>query len=208
MAKQDTETATGAAPLLTIGVIADTHIPDRVRKLHPSVLPIFQEAQVSHILHAGDISTREVLDDLRQVASVTAVCGNRDIFAGRLKLVEEIELGGVRLTLMHSHGGWIPYLWDKWKYWKYGYRLERYLPRLLAAGKHSHVVVFGHTHHPVTVWQDGKMLYNPGSASFGPMLGKPPTLGLLRIFSGGKIEAETRPLFGYTIRSGNWERNS
>jgi hypothetical protein len=31
--------------MITLGIIADTHIPDRVRHLHPGVLPLFR-AQV------------------------------------------------------------------------------------------------------------------------------------------------------------------
>lgn len=196
------------SPVLTIGVIADTHIPDRVRALHPLILPIFEQAQISHILHAGDISIREVLEVLGKVAPVTAVRGNRDFFAGRLRMVEELELGGVTIVLMHGHAGLGPYLWDKLKYWTYGYQLKRYLPRLLGTGKQARVVIFGHTHHAETIWQDGKLIYNPGSASFGSKLGLPPTIGLLRIFQDGSITAETIPLRGYTVRDRNWVKVS
>ncbi|RPJ50160.1 MAG: hypothetical protein EHM21_05565, partial [Chloroflexi bacterium] len=127
-------------------------------------------------------------------------------FAGRLRMVENLELGGVRLALMHGHAGLFPYLWDKWKYWMYGYRLERYLPRLLSTSIQAQVVIFGHTHHPETIWQDGKLLYNPGSASFGPVLGKPPTVGLLRIYPDGSLKPDTLPLHGYAIRDRNWEK--
>jgi predicted phosphodiesterase len=207
-----TNFAAPSAPWLTIGVIADTHIPDRVRKLHPLIGPIFQQAGVSHILHAGDISTSDVLEELSQIAPVSAVRGNRDLFIRRLSLVEELELGGIHVALMHGHGGWAPYLWDKWKFLAYGYQLERYLPRLLKpkllkTSRHNpQVVVFGHTHHAETIWRAGKLLYNPGSASFGPSAHKPPSVGLLHIYQDHSIQAETLPLLGYTIRDRNWDK--
>ncbi len=78
------------------------------------------------------------------------------------------------------------------------------MPRLLGTSKQSKIIVFGHTHHAETVWQDGKLIYNPGSASFGSASGLPPTIGLLHIFQGGSIRAETLPLLGYAIRDRNW----
>jgi predicted phosphodiesterase len=63
-----------------LGVLADTHIPDRVPGLNPRVLKIFQQARVSEILHAGDVSIPQVLEELRQVAPVSVVQGNRDFF--------------------------------------------------------------------------------------------------------------------------------
>ncbi len=66
--------------MTTLGLISDTHIPDRAAELNPRVLQIFEEARVSQILHAGDIMNQTVLDELAQVAPVQAVCGNRDVW--------------------------------------------------------------------------------------------------------------------------------
>ncbi len=199
-----TNNEASATPLMTVGVIADTHIPERVSTLHPLVLPTLRAARVSHILHAGDICVQEVLDMLRQVAPVTAVRGNRDVFAGPLQLVEELELGGVRVALLHGHGGLAPYLWDKVQFFLDGYQLEQYLNRLDKTGNAASVVVFGHTHHPEILSRAGKLLFNPGSASFGPDDGVPPTLGLLRFFNGGKVIADIVPMKGYVVKNRKW----
>jgi putative phosphoesterase len=194
--------------MITIGVIADTHIPDRVRALHPGILPLFQAAGVAHILHAGDISTSQVLDTLRQVAPVTAVRGNRDFLAGQLNMVELLEIGGVPIALMHGHGGLLPYLFDKWKFWRYGYQFKRYINLLVRASEDAKVVVYGHTHHIEMVTVQNKLLFNPGSASFGFGRGKPPSIGLLHITPTGEILPEVRMLEGYRIVKHQWvEKN-
>ena len=66
--------------MTTLGVISDTHIPDRTPQLNPRVLEVFQQARVTQILHAGDIMVQSVLDELATIAPVQAVCGNRDIW--------------------------------------------------------------------------------------------------------------------------------
>lgn len=192
-------------PAYTVGVVADTHIPDRVSALHPRIIPLLREAGAAHILHAGDISAAWVLDELRQVAPVTAVRGNRDLLAGPLELVERLELGGVPVALMHGHGGWLPYLWDKWQYLLFGYRLERYKNRLYRAAGPARVAVFGHTHYPVKLWYQGVLLFNPGSASFGTRQNRLPSIGLLRIYPGGKVKGEFLRLEGYRIERRRWK---
>ncbi len=201
-------TTASITPLLTVGIIADTHIPDRVNDLHPDILPLFRSAGVSHILHAGDISLPRVLDVLRQVAPVTAVRGNRDILTGSLRILEELELGGVRINLLHGHGGWVRYAWDKLLYFRYGYQLERYVPYLLRSSQAAQVVVFGHTHRPVIVWREGRLLINPGSSSFGISSDALPTVGLLHIYAGKKFQAEIVPVNGYKINRRKWVKIS
>jgi Predicted phosphoesterase len=101
-------------PILTVGVIADTHIPDRARELHPLIIPALLEAKVDLILHAGDISGRGVLEELGKVAPVIAVRGNRDWqFMNTLPLLQKVELANVPVVLMHGHGGYVNYLKDK-----------------------------------------------------------------------------------------------
>lgn len=194
----------GNQAVFTVGVVGDTHIPDRVRSLHPLLLPMLKAAGVQHILHTGDISIHAVLDELAQVAPVTAVRGNRDLLIGRLKMVAEIELGGASIALMHGHGGWIPYLRDKYKYFRFGYRLERYLKTLHLNGSRANVVTFGHTHFPEQIYQEGRLLFNPGSASFGCRSGELPTFGLLRITPGPQVSAEIIRLEGWQIHKRHW----
>ncbi len=187
-----------AAPLVTLGVISDTHVPDRARRLHPRVMPLFQEAGVTAILHAGDISTPAVLAELGRVAPVTAVLGNRDwLLRGSLPMQARLEFAGVQVVLAHGHGGWSRYLFDKFQYLLRGYRAERYQRPLLKAYPGARVIVYGHTHRPANLWVAGRLLFNPGAAGVISLPGwKSPTVGLLRIFPGGEVAGEIVRLDG------------
>lgn len=164
--------------------MADTHVGDRVRVLTPGVLEAL--AGVDAILHAGDVTRRRVLDELAQVAPVHAVAGNRDFGLG-LPLDRVLEFGGVRLGLTHGHGGWLGYLHEKALYVTVGYYMDRYLRRVRArfAQQNVQAIVFGHSHRPVNLVEDGLLLFNPGSAGpdyYAPLHG--PAVGKLRIEAG------------------------
>ena len=191
--------------LLTVGVISDTHIPDRVDRLHPQIIPIFQAAHVDQILHAGDISVPSVLEELGRVAPVLAVRGNRDlIFDHSLPKLRLIELAGEKVALMHGHGGWINYLKDKIVYFRDGYQLERYLPKLFNTAPGARIYIFGHTHYPENFWREGKLIFNPGSASSSISRGLGPTVGILRFYSGGNVEGEVIKMPGLKIAYHQW----
>ena len=135
-----------APQVFTIGVLSDTHVPDRRRKLDPRILQCFQSASVDLILHAGDISTQAVLDELSCIAPVRAVRGNRDwMMLGHLPSTLTMEINGVRLTLIHGHGSLIDYVQDRLNYFVEGFRIERYLPRLIASFPASQAITaFSH----------------------------------------------------------------
>jgi len=191
--------------LLTAGVISDTHIPDRVDRIHPQILPIFRDAHVDKILHAGDISIPSVLEELEQVAPVLAVRGNRDlVFDSSLPKLRLIELAGVKVALMHGHGGWINYFRDKLVYFRDGYQLERYIPKLINAAPGAGVIIFGHTHFPENFWRDGKLLFNPGSASSSISRKLGPSVGILRFYAGGNVEGEIIKMTGLKIDYHQW----
>lgn len=167
---------------ITLGVVADTHVPDRMRALPPALWAAL--AGVDAILHAGDLSSLSVLRALEQVAPVYAVAGNRDLLL-RLPLDRVLTFGGVQIGLTHGHGGWRQYL---------PVRLRTLLlgegASLSAAGTAAmlqrvrrrfgavQAVVFGHTHRPINQVVDGALLFNPGSlgpdyrAPHGPAIGR------------------------------------
>ena len=92
---------------ITLGLIADTHIPDRRSSLHPQILTAFKEAGVAAILHAGDICSPQVLERLETVAPVYAVRGNRDwVLLRHLPSTRLLEFGGIRVAMAHGHGRW------------------------------------------------------------------------------------------------------
>jgi putative phosphoesterase len=176
--------------MLTLGVISDTHIPDRARSINPAALSVFQRAKVEAILHAGDISTPRVLKQLGEIAPVHAVRGNRDWLALR-SLPKELELKfeGVTLGLAHGQGRVWNYVTDRISYYLHGMRPEVFQRRMLAAFPEADVLVYGHIHRPVNCRVDGKLLFNPGSVHF-PEEVEAASVGLLRIYGKGQVDGE------------------
>lgn len=170
--------------MLTLGVIADTHIPDRRRSLHPKVIPTFQTANVEYILHAGDISVPRVIAQLEEIAPVYAVRGNRDWFRlNHLPMNLILPFEGVKIGLTHGHGGWRSYLQDKVNYLRGGplpFRIikERAVSLL---PPDVNVVIFGHNHAVYNQVEDGQLIFNPGSACCAIPRHSPPSVGLLHI---------------------------
>lgn len=129
-------------------VLSDTHMPSRARTLPEPVLAALKEADL--ILHAGDVSTGAILDELRRYAPVTAVYGNVDDEELRRTLPRRtiVQVGSFRVGLVHGHGAT-------------GTTLER----AAAAFVNDTVdcVVFGHSHQPFCQRRDGRLFLNPGS---------------------------------------------
>src|SRR4051812_29981816 len=102
------------------------------------------------ILHAGDLMEREVLEALQALGPpVYAVRGNVDSswLVARLPLMRTVELGGVRIAMVHDAGpaqGRMA-------------RMRRRFPDVQA-------VVFGHSHIPLHERDaEGFQIFNPGS---------------------------------------------
>ena len=171
--------------MTTIGVISDTHIPDRVPRLNPRALQVFQQAGVQQILHAGDIMSQIVLDELAQVAPVQAVRGNRDIWnLKHLPSHLQLDIDGVQIGLTHGHGTLYNYLSEKFDIAIKGKRVGRYLQRVVADFPQAQVIVFGHLHVAGILYLEGKLVINPGSASCPFPRSIKPSVGLLYIESG------------------------
>lgn len=122
---------------MIVGVISDTH-----GLLRDEAVEALRGAD--HIIHAGDIGDPAILDELRQLAPVTAVRGNVDTetWAGRIPLNEVVELAGASIYVLHN--------------------LDDLDLKPEAAG--FKVVVYGHSHGPKMEEKDGVLYFNPGSA--------------------------------------------
>jgi hypothetical protein len=177
--------------MTTLGVLADTHIPDRAPRLNPQVIHGFREAGVTGILHAGDVSVPRVLEELEQVAPVYAVRGNRDIFYLRnLPMQIQLTFDGISIGMAHGHGTLSRYMIDKIHRSIYGRLVERYIKRMLQTFPDVAVIVFGHLHMPCNLCLEGKLLFNPGSTSSPWLRDAPPTFGLLHLEVGREPQGE------------------
>lgn len=157
---------------MRVGILSDTH-----GLLRPEVFGLFEG--VEHILHAGDIGSAELLEELRAIAPVTAVWGNTDDWDVRDRVSEEaqVELGGVRVAVVHGH------------------RLGSLTPeRVAGAFPEAGLVVFGHTHQPVIERVGGTLVVNPGSV--GPRRFRLPVTVAIAELESGRAEARLVPLPG------------
>jgi putative phosphoesterase len=195
------------APIITVGVVADTHVPDRVQSLPPGLVDGLRAAGAAHILHAGDVCSQRVLDELGQVAPVSAVRGNRDfLIQPALPMALEIELGGVCFGVVHGHGGMRQYWLDKLGYITVGYRIERYCRVAERDCPRAGVWIYGHSHLPENRWIDGRLVFNPGAAT-GFRFGRKdlaPSYGILRVYPEGRVEGEIIFLHELEARAGVW----
>jgi hypothetical protein len=147
-----------------IGVIADTH-----GLFDPAIRRHFKG--VDHILHAGDIGKPSIIEQLEQIAPVTAVSGNVDDGQCGSPSETVVKLAGRRIAIRHI-------LYEGGKLTKDG---RAFLDR-----ERPDICVFGHTHQPKVEWLGKMLLFNPGSA--GPKrFTLPRGLGILTI-EGGRIE--------------------
>jgi putative phosphoesterase len=162
----------------TFGVITDTHIPQRIKALPPRVCEVFRG--VDRILHAGDINSRRVLDQLAEIAPVDAVAGNADLWRHGLPLTRVIEVEGKRLGLVHGHGGWSRYLRSKVRD-RFGYDEELYLKIVHGSFGPVDAIVFGHTHRFYRAERAGILLFNPGPIAPDFYNTSGPQVGLLHI---------------------------
>lgn len=152
---------------MKIGVLSDTHVTSAAEIPAEAIESI---RGVDMILHAGDIVALSVIDELRTIADVHAVCGNMDPTVTRQELPSKttIQAGGRRIGLVHGSGA--------------------------PLGLHQRVrvlfddvdaIVFGHSHRPMSEMVDGVLMFNPGSPTdvrFAPYR----SLGILNI-EGDKI---------------------
>ena len=100
------------------------------------------------ILHAGDVVTGSVLDELGRFADVKAVHGNMDEpeLVERLPARRTVDAAGIRIGMIHDAG-------------PVAGRPER----LAALFPGCDAVVYGHTHIPELQRRGGLWLLNPGS---------------------------------------------
>ena len=118
---------------MKLGIISDTH-----NLLRPEALAALEGADA--ILHAGDINSQQILDQLQTIAPVYAVRGNADKeWAEHLPPFLDFELGGLRIYMTHKKKGLPP-------------DLSPY-----------NLVLVGHSHQYSETRQGSALIVNPGS---------------------------------------------
>jgi uncharacterized protein len=131
-----------------VAIVSDTHLPRGSRRLPDACVAELRAAGL--ILHAGDLATAAVLDELEALGPpVRAVLGNVDrdpALHGRVPETLELAVEDARFAMVHDAG-------------PAKGRLERLRLRFPGAD----VVVFGHSHIPLHERDGAFQIFNPGS---------------------------------------------
>jgi uncharacterized protein len=150
---------------IRVGVISDTH-----DLLRPSAKALLRGCDF--IVHAGDICTPPLLEELRAIAPVTAVRGNNDKgeWARALPVTGMLQAGEVAIYVVHD-------LADM---------------DIDPEGAGVQVVVSGHSHRPRIEDKGGVLFVNPGSA--GPRRFRLPISVAEIVVDGGSVTARLAEL--------------
>lgn len=140
---------------ITVGLISDTHMPGTINRLWPAVIEAFRS--VDCILHAGDLHTASVIDELATLAPTFACYGNGDLGQTHPRLQDTwiLDLGRSSVGLVHKFPS--PLRLDESK-------------KVAAVGgafpdSEPDIIIYGHTHH-AQIDNDQHTIYvNPGSAT-------------------------------------------
>jgi putative phosphoesterase len=157
---------------MRIGVISDTHAPRRWKRCPPEVARRLDGVDL--ILHAGDVCTADVLEELAVLAPVEAVLGNNDgadVAAWGAPETLRLNLDGLPAGMIHNSG--LP---------------PGRAARMRALFPDARLVVFGHSHIPVDQQHGDLRLFNPGSPT--DRRRQPHgTIGLLEVDGGALVSS-------------------
>lgn len=132
---------------IKVGVISDTHIPGRGKRIPETVREGLHGVDL--IIHCGDIAAGYVLDELREIAPVEAVYGNMDPVELKQQLpkTQVVKVGKFNVGIVHGDGPWktIDNAFNAFPFMELD------------------CIVFGHSHIPVIKEREGVQMFNPGS---------------------------------------------
>ncbi|KPB28139.1 metallophosphatase family protein [Pseudomonas syringae pv. syringae] len=122
---------------MKVGVISDTH-----GLLRPEAIAALQGC--AQIIHAGDIGSQDIVEQLTAIAPLHIVRGNNDMDADWAKPIADhlrFDIDGWQVLLVHDIAD-VPALLDD----------------------SVKLIVTGHSHKPLIDWRGDTLYLNPGSA--------------------------------------------
>jgi uncharacterized protein len=143
---------------IVIGIISDTH--GILRSEAKSML-----MGSDFIIHAGDVGSPEVIEELKGIAKVTVVRGNvdREEWAKQLPISQTLSLGETRIHVLH----------------------DIKMLDIKPEDSGIQVVISGHSHKPSEEIRNDVIYLNPGSC--GPRRFKLPIVMAILVIENSKI---------------------
>lgn len=134
---------------MRIGVISDTHIPDRADALPKKLVERLKSLDM--LIDCGDLVDLCVLKEIRKICGdVKAVSGNMDPPEVKDALPDKIVFKAGKFTIGVSHGIGAPQ------------KLPEMMRQLFKKDKVD-LIIFGHSHQPLIDKSSRPWLFNPGS---------------------------------------------
>lgn len=143
---------------ILIGLLSDTHVPQRTNKVPDVVIDDFKNRNVDYVFHMGDFTLYGVYKNLIDIFGkdkVVAVCGNMDIDSDLKKILPsklELKIYDHNVLMLHGMGG--PNI-----------IVKRLIKKLDLLNSSFNLVIFGHTHRPVNEISNGILFFNPGTTT-------------------------------------------
>ena len=136
--------------MMKIVVLSDTHIPERAKDLPEKIYSDLKSAGL--LLHAGDVTSLEFFKKLQKNCpfEIKAVQGNMDAPDLRKFLPHKqlIKIDRFKIGLIHGSGS--------------PFGLLELVEREFLEEKPD-LIIFGHSHQPLSVRREGTLFFNPGS---------------------------------------------
>lgn len=133
---------------MKVGVISDTHIPDKAFELPKELLE--ELSKFDFIIHAGDFTQMSVLKSLEKLNRVIAVWGNMDASEIRSKLPQKQIINVEHFKVGIFHGWGDPHSLPQRV-------LKQFEPDRVSC------IVFGHSHQAYNKLINNVLMFNPGS---------------------------------------------
>jgi putative phosphoesterase len=138
---------------MQIAVLADTHV-NKLEYLPKRIIDAL--STVDLIIHAGDFTDVQLLNELKQLNEVKAVHGNMDSreLKSVLPIKEIVETKDKRIGITHGSGA--------------PWRIEERVRKVFESDRID-IIVYGHSHRPQNKVINDVLFFNPGKAadSFG-----------------------------------------
>lgn len=140
---------------MKILIVSDTHRRDENLEV-----VLEQEKPIDLLIHLGDAEGSEDYIELLAECPVEIVAGNNDFFT-ELPGEKVIQIGKYKVLMTHGH------------YYYVNTGIVRLKEEALDRG--VDIVMYGHTHRPLLIEEEGLVILNPGSLSYPRQEGRSPS---------------------------------
>ncbi|MGN1165828.1 MAG: metallophosphoesterase family protein [Lachnospiraceae bacterium] len=155
---------------MKILVVSDTH------KSHRNLEKVIEKTEnIDMLIHLGDVEGGEDYIEALVDCPVHIVSGNNDFFSD-LPREEEFDILGKHIFITHGH------------YYYVSMNEERLKEE--AKNRGASIVMYGHTHRPSCVREEGLLILNPGSIAYPRQIGRKPTYIIVQIEQNSEPKVE------------------